>query len=211
MNQDILAELCDEYPQQLRSHFEIQGLCFAVAASPEIPPPQQWMAWALISPDEIDQPLADKLAEPLMNCFKQQLLLMRDELSARVLPKECEYFQGMTFESPLSQWLCGCLLGHRQLEPVWQGAWQKMQQQTPQQAPEAARTLTHTLRLFSTFANVQLAIEQAAEKGNPHLSEQLADIALTLPRALQSYVRLSGSLAAYLPNQFETFTSGEDD
>jgi uncharacterized protein len=207
MNHQRLAGLCEQYPQQLRSHLEIQGLCFAVAAAPEIPPPQQWMAWALISPEEIDQTLADKLAEPLMDCFKQQLVLMRDEKSATVLPDECEFYQGMTLESPLSQWLCGCLLGHRQLEPVWQKAWQTMQRQEPEQAPQAAKELSHILRLLSTFANIELAIKQAAERGNPDLSRQLSEIALTLPRALQSYVELSGTLAGYLPNQFETFKS----
>lgn len=207
MNHQILAGLCEQYSEQLRGHLEIQGLCFAVAAAPEIPPPQHWMAWALISPEEIDQTLADKLAEPLMDCFKQQLLLMRQENPAAVLPAECEYYPGMTMESPLSQWLCGCLLGHRQLEPVWQKAWQTMQQREPEQAPDAAKELSHILRLLSTFANTELAISQAAERGNKELKSQLADIALTLPRALQHYVDLAGTLAGYLPNQFEIFKS----
>ncbi|GGD61077.1 UPF0149 family protein [Lacimicrobium alkaliphilum] len=209
MNHHKLAELCDQYPQQLRGHLEIQGLCFAVAAAPEIPPPEQWMAWTLIAPEDIDQALADKLAEPLMDCFKQQLMQMRDENTAGIMPAECEYFPAMTMESPLSQWLCGCLLGHRQLEPVWQKSWQRMQQQVPEKAPDAAKELSHILRLLSTFANIELAIEQADERGNPDLRQQLPGIAMTLPRALASYVRLSGTLAGYLPNQFETFQSGD--
>lgn len=209
MSHQVLAELCEQCPQQLRSYLEIQGLCFAVAAAPEIPSPEQWMAWALIAPEDIDQALADKLAGPLMDCFKQQLLLMRDEQAAGVLPDECEFYPGMTLESPLSQWLCGCLLGHRQLQPVWQQSWQLMQQQQPEQAPQAAKELSHILRLLSTFANIELATEQAAERGNPALQRQLPEIAQTLPRALQEYVALSGKLAGYLPNQFETFNSQE--
>lgn len=209
MSDNTLSELCEQYPQQLRGHMEIRGLCYAVAAAPEIPPPEQWMAWALIAPEDIDQALADKLAEPLMNCFKLQLMQMREEKTAEILPAECEYYPEMTLESPLSQWLCGCLLGHRQLEPIWQKSWQTMQQQSPDKAPDAAKELSHILRLLSTFANIELAIEQANERGNPDLRQQLPEIAMTLPRALASYVRLSGTLAGYLPNQFETFTSGD--
>lgn len=202
-----LQQLCEDYPQQLRSYDEVLGLVFAVSAAPQIPPPQQWMPWVLIS-DDMSSDVADKLTETLMACFKAQLLSMRDEQT--LLPTSCCYHTGLTLEDPLSQWMSGCLLGHQHLQNIWQQAWTKMQQQEVERSVSAAKELSHLLRLFSTFANVPLALEQAAAKGNTQLGTQLAAIADTLPRALGQYVALSGMLAAYLPHQFETFISGQD-
>ncbi|GAB3013031.1 UPF0149 family protein [Bowmanella dokdonensis] len=200
-----LQTLCDQYCELLRAPCEIQGLIFAVAAAPEIPPPQIWMGWVVIEPDRIDQNLADSLTGLLMDCFKLQLQAMRDEQLA--LPPNCRYHGGLTLDEPMSQWFSGCLLAHQHLQDRWQKAWQAMQRQKPDRAPEAAKDLSHLLRLFSTFANIPLALEQAVERGNPELEHQLPAIAETLPRALKQYVDLAGELAAYLPNQFETFTS----
>ncbi|MDF2178648.1 UPF0149 family protein [Aliiglaciecola sp. CAU 1673] len=202
-----LEALCHQYPQQLRSLHEIQGLIFAVAAAPEIPSPQLWMGWVLISPEEVEENLAEPLSQALMDSFKAQLVAMRDQEPA--LPRTCDYHGGITMEDPLSQWMSGCLLGHQHLQNVWRKAWEKMQQATPEEAPQTAKDLTHLLRLFSTFANIPLALEQARERGQSDLEGQLPLIAQTLPRALKQYVDLAGDLAAFLPNQFETFTSGK--
>ncbi|MBT1064326.1 UPF0149 family protein [Bowmanella sp. Y26] len=206
MGQD-LKTLCEDHPQLLRSYHEVCGLLFSVAAAPQIPAPQQWMPWVLIS-DEMSAEVAEKLTQSLMDCFKAQLLIMRDE--GNLLPRVCVYHAGLTLEDALSQWMSGCLLGHQHLQKVWQQAWSQMQQQAPDDAPQAAKELSHLLRLFSTFANVPMALEQAAAGGNIQLAAQLAAIAETLPRALRQYVSLAGKLAVYLPHQFETFISGQD-
>lgn len=212
MSSDAVAQhleaLCTAYPQQLRSHFEIQGLIFAVAAAPEIPSPQSWMGWVLIAPDEVEPSLADPLAQVLMSSFKQQLSAMR--LQGPYMPDACQYHEGITLDDPLSQWMSGCLLGHQHLQDIWRHAWQRMQQAAPHKAPQAAKDLAHLLRLFSTFANVPLALQQAHSRGQTDLRGQLPAIAQTLPRALNQYVDLAGDLATFLPDQFETFKSGAD-
>lgn len=200
-----LKTLCEDHPQLLRSYHEVCGLLFSVAAAPQIPAPQQWMPWVLIS-DEMSAEVAEKLTQSLMDCFKAQLLIMRDE--GNLLPRVCVYHTGLTLEDALSQWMSGCLLGHQHLHNIWQQAWTAMQKHNQHLAPQAAGELSHLLRLFSTFANVPLALQQAADKGNAGLAGQLDAIAQTLPRALGQYVALAGQLADHLPNQFETFVSG---
>ncbi|WP_102797700.1 UPF0149 family protein [Bowmanella denitrificans] len=203
-----LLQLCEDLPQHLRAAHEVEGLIFAVCAAPQIPPPQQWMPWVLISAEDLQPNQAEQLTQVLMDSFKHGLGKMRDE--GPLLPDICRYHQGLTIEDPLSQWMSGCLLGHQHLHSTWQQAWTAMQTQNQQYAPQAASELSHLLRLFSTFANVPLALQQAADKGNSGLAEQLDAIAQTLPRALSQYVALAGKLADYLPNQFETFISGPD-
>ena len=59
--------------------------------------------------------------------------------------------------------------------------------------------------MFTTFANVPLALEQAKRVGNTKLIENIDTIFKSLPRALKTYVDIAGELAQFLPDQFETF------
>ena len=80
-----------------------------------------------------------------------------------------------------------------------------MQEKAPEQAPVLAKKLKHSLGMFSTFADNALAMEQAKKRGQADFERKLPLIALSLPEALNTYVSISGELASYLPNQFETF------
>lgn len=59
--------------------------------------------------------------------------------------------------------------------------------------------------MFTTFADISLAIGQADQQGNGELEAQLPKIFLSLSDALQTYVKMSGVLVDFMPDQFETF------
>ena len=71
----------------LPSYYQVDGMIFAVASSPEIPMPEQWMPWLIQSSDGklVDKDV-DKLADGLMNGLRAHLDFMRQEKSP--LPNE---------------------------------------------------------------------------------------------------------------------------
>jgi uncharacterized protein len=125
-------------------------------------------------------------------------------------PAEFQYPQEIDPENNVSRWFAGLLAGHSQLESVWQQAWQKMGAQSEKQIFVLQKDLRHCLGVFSTFADIPLALQQAEDKGGSaqqtRLKNLLPKIFLSLPASLQTYVNLSGRLVDFLPNQFETFS-----
>lgn len=180
----------------------IDGLLFAVSAAPEIPMPDVWLPWVVKNQGDIRQKQIEQLMGVLLERLKARLSSMRDERFH--LPQECG-FEGKSSNDALIQWLTGVLIGHQQLEPVWRDAWQHMLDKEPESQAALKRDLSHCLRMFSTFADPQLAIQQANENGNSQLEDKLATIYLSFPKALQQYVDISGKLVSYLPNQFEMY------
>jgi uncharacterized protein len=94
---------------------------------------------------------------------------------------------------------------HQSNDALWASAWKHMQSAKPQQAPIFAKDLKHCLLVFSTFAAPQAAVQQADARGERGLEKKLPLIAQSLNATLAQYVSISGRLAAFLPNQFETF------
>lgn len=180
----------------------IDGLLFAIGASPEIPMPDQWLPWVVKNQGNISNQDVDYLMGVLLEQLKFRLSSMRDEQFH--LPKACTFGIEDT-NSALTQWLTGLLFGHQQLEPIWHNAWKQMQEKAPEEQPALMRDLSHCLRMFSTFANPDLALAQAKENGNSGLEEKMPQIFLSFPKALQQYVDISGKLVGYIPNQFEMY------
>lgn len=180
----------------------IDGLMFAVAAAPEIPMPDTWLPWVVKQSGNIAAKDADELTSLLLALLKHRLAEMRDETF--LLPKDCQ-FNAKQSNLPLKQWLTGLMIGHQQLEPVWLQAWQCVQEKQPGALPELQRNLSHCLRMFSTFAEPELAIEQAQQRGNKALAEKLPAIFQSFPKALKQYVDIAGLLVSYIPNQFEMY------
>ena len=108
---------------------------------------------------------------------------------------------------PLQQWCEGILAAHSMREAFWQGAWNKMQAQAPEKAPLLAKDLQHCLLMFMTFADPEKVIDEAnaKDKSGEALAKKLPTIAKSLQTTLVKYISISGELATYLPNQFETF------
>ncbi|AGP82952.1 yecA family protein [Alteromonas mediterranea MED64] len=207
----------------LPSPHHIDGMIFAVASAPEIPMPEQWMPWLIQSSNSqlVDKDV-DKLADALMNGLRAHLDFMRQEKS----PLPCELLktleiEGSAYPSPaLENWLNGLLQVHKQLEPVWEDAWQHLEKNSTaskevppddkpassEQAEPAEARLSRCLKLFSTLANVELALSYRNEKQAKELKGNMGLLVKQLPSVLADYTNLSGELASSLPNQFEMYT-----
>ena len=199
----------------LPSAYKADGMIFAVAASPEIPMPEQWMPWLIQSSSSalVDKDV-DALADVLMNNLRAHLQCMTDD--SPLMPTRCEYPGGEVDTAPeipaeLAQWLEGLLYVHQQLEDVWQQAWEKLSAKealrediNASDTPE--KRLSRCLKLFTTLANVELALQYRKPGQAQQLKENLPLLWKQLPAMIQDYIALAGELSAALPNQFETFT-----
>jgi uncharacterized protein len=201
-----LSSLCEseELLDVLHPYAFIQGLVFAVAAAPEIPMPEEWLPWALKTSNQLtNNEQADKLTDVLMKILQTQLRSMSEEKIN--LPMGITFNQDGQKQSSVAVWCQGMLFGHSQLEPVWQHAWNKMQVSEVTQMQQLQKNLSHCLYMFTTFADIPLAVKQAENRGNDQLLNILPKIFLSFPQTLKTYVGLSGKLVDFLPNQFETF------
>lgn len=183
-----------------QSPFYIRGLLFAVCASPDIPMPEQWFPWVVKQAGDIQSHQVDKVSSILMQLLKEQLQVMRDDKVQ--LPTDCHF--GAQTEH-LKTWMTGLTTGHGLLETVWQEAWQIMVEKNPETSDVFAKDLSRCLRMFTTFADTNLAVEQAKQRGTENFEEQLPILAKSVSNCLRDYVRLSGDLVSFLPNQFDTF------
>jgi len=188
----------------LHSQYYVEGCLLGACACPEIPLPDVWLPWVIKHHHQIENAeQADAITDMLFAYFKECLAQMHSENLC--LPTYATYLPND--HTALSQWCSGLLVAHTAREKYWQGAWNKMQAKSALQTPQMAKDLKHCLMMFSTFADPQNAIADADKKdgsGN-ELSNKLPLIAKSLEQALLKYVAISGELAAYLPNQFETF------
>ncbi len=197
----------------LPSTYQVDGMIFAIASAPEIPMPEQWMPWLIQSGDSklVDKDV-DKLADALMNGLRAHLNFMRQEKSP--LPQELILAEEESgFKRPskaLESWLSGLLHVHKLLEPVWENAWQQFEKKNTAdngetlEAPEVR--LSRCLKLFSTLANIDLALSYRNEAQTEQLKSNMVLLIKQVPSVLADYTKLSGELAGALPNQFETFS-----
>jgi uncharacterized protein len=188
----------------LHSQYYVEGCLLGACACPEIPLPDVWLPWVIKHHQQIKSTQqADQISDALFVYFKQCLANMHNNNLS--LPSYAVYSGANSIS--LSQWCEGILVAHSAREKFWQAAWDKMHASSPENAINMAKDLKHCLLMFTTFADPQKAIEEANNKdaGGAALAEKLPIIARSLPAALQKYVTISGDLAAYLPNQFETF------
>jgi uncharacterized protein len=201
-----LHTLCEseELLNVLHPYAFIQGIVFAVAAAPEIPMPEKWLAWSIKTSNRLSSTeQADNLTDILMKILQIQLKNMSEEKIN--LPMGITFNQNGQKQSSVAMWCQGMLFGHSQLESVWQHAWNKMQVTECTQVQQLQKDLSHCLYMFTTFADIPLAIKQADDRGNDQLFNILPKIFLSFPQTLKTYVGLSGRLVDFLPNQFETF------
>lgn len=182
----------------------VRGIIFAVCSAPEIPMPEQWLVWVFEQRGQLDSvQQADKLTAILMAMLQQQLAQMRDGKIS--LPGHYTLDWDSTAQSDCELFMQGVTMGHGHLQQIWQTCWQQLADKAPDKLPKMQKDLKHCLLMFSTFANIKLALDQAQDRGNELLLSKLDSIFLQLPDALQTYVDLAGQLASYLPEQFESF------
>jgi hypothetical protein len=177
----------------------------------------------------------DELADTLMNGLRAHLDFMRQGRGPldSTLFVAVDTPSGARPSESLVLWLNGLLQVHKMVEPVWQSAWQhldkKLEQKldkksdktlyeqgsedkssahagtenSAQEAPEVR--LSRCLKMFSTLANVDLALKHRTEEQAAQLNSNLTLLIKQLPAVLQDYIKLAGELAGALPNQFEMF------
>ena len=217
----------------LYSQAYVEGCLMGACACPEIPLPDVWLPWVIKHHQQIENAQqADFITSVLFGFFKQCLVNMHN--NTLNLPAYAVYEDqainedhaahedhtvyedhtrngDYTHSNALSEWCQGMLMAHTACEDVWQAAWDKMQANSgpdiAKSAPMLAKDLKHCLLMFTTFANPKDAIQEANNKdgSGEALAKKLSHIAKSLPDALSKYVSISGELATYLPNQFETF------
>ena len=211
---------------------QADGMIFAVAATPEIPMPEQWMPWFIQqSGSRLIDSDVDELADTLMNGLRAHLDFMRQGRG----PLDSALFvavdtpSGARPSESLVLWLNGLLQVHKMVEPVWQSAWRHLEQKRDkksdkklyeqasedkskahqgtrddaQETPEVR--LSRCLKMFSTLANVELALKHRTDEQAAQLNANLTLLIKQLPAVLQDYIKLAGELADALPNQFEMF------
>jgi uncharacterized protein len=201
-----LRELCRsaDFCKVLHPYEYIRGLLFAVCAAPEIPMPETWLPWVIKTHKQLKSAKqAQSLTDLLIKLLQQQLKDMREEKIS--LPMNVTFHHTDQAQNNVAFWCHGMLFGHHQLEPVWQNAWHKMQITESAEMQNLQRDLRHCLYMFTTFADIPLALKQAENRGNHQLFEALPKIFLSFPKMLKTYVGLSERLVEFLPNQFETF------
>ncbi|MBF7073809.1 UPF0149 family protein [Glaciecola sp. MH2013] len=204
----------------------VEGLLFGAGVAPEIPMPDAWLTWTIANHGQMQSTQqADEITDALFAYFKHCLAMMtnnqvslptyihdivtdKGDLNANkgVFEDDRDFFSLFGEGSKPKLWLNGLLLAHSHCEEVWQNAWKLMQAKTSnEKSVQLAKELKHCLSMFSTFADLPLAVEQAKARKQTDFLDKLPLVARSLPSALQSYVDVSGELAAFLPNQFETF------
>jgi uncharacterized protein len=182
----------------------MSGAVTVAAAAPEIPMPEVWLPWVIKTNNQLTSAeQADGLTDVLMKILQVQLKNMSEDIIQ--LPMGLTFQQDEQLQSPVALWCQGMLFGHYQLEPVWQNAWDKMQVTEAEQMQQLQKDLSHCLYMFTTFADIPLAVKQAESRGNDQLLNILPKIFSSFPETLKTYVGLSGRLVDFLPNQFETF------
>jgi len=191
----------------LHSRYYVEGCLLGACACPEIPLPNIWLPWVIKHHNQIQNAAqADAITDVLFEYFKYCLAQMNT--NSLKVPEYAVYQASPSSEDPLRQWCAGILMAHSAREQFWHGAWRKMQKKDPIEAPKMAKDLKHCLMMFTTFADPDAAIQEAKSKdanATSNLAEKLPLIANSLGETLHTYVNLSGKLASYLPNQFETF------
>ncbi|MBI5450828.1 MAG: UPF0149 family protein [Gammaproteobacteria bacterium] len=180
-----------ERPEGTMCYCELAGFLFAVACSPDLVQPSEWLpllfndeAGGFTTLDEAQHILPAIMA--LYNFANHGVLE-----GAPVLPPGCtihpEPLANLEPDAPLSQWAHGFIIGHGWLEDSWD-------QYTPAEFDDE---LGATVMILSFFASRELAETYHKEfKNHEHRSlvELAGDLVQLLPDAMHSYADMGRSL-----------------
>ncbi len=148
------------------SFYQLQGLLFAIACSPEAIKPSEWFDLLWLN----DEPQFDDEKEARQ--FFKQVVALSDHIATmsrqrRFLPFSARYSE--RWQAELSEWCEGFLLGHNYLEDLWTIALEDLDDQTLIEEVDAS------LNLAATFADVisdrQMSFGEEMELTEQHLPE----------------------------------------
>jgi yecA family protein len=161
---DALALL--QTKEAVLSYYQLQGLLFAIACSPESIKPSEWFDLIWLN----DEPQFDHETEArdfykLVNECAEHIAGMAQQ--RRFLPFSARYSE--RWQTELAQWCEGLLMGHQYLEDVWLIAMDDLDD------AQIYEDVDVCLSLAATFADVisarQLSFEQGLELTDEHLPE----------------------------------------
>lgn len=173
--------------QQTLTYHETQGLLFAVAGSPELVPPSQWLPLifgggpsALADEDE-----AQRVMGTLMALYNQAVEQIGSEQPA--LPADVEarspVLTNFEPDAPLAAWSRGFSRGHQWLDELWN-----------ELIPDAhADEVGAAVMALCFFGNRELADEVYADLEDPHkpFDQFAGDMLRMMPGALAAYAELA--------------------
>ena len=148
------------------SYYQLQGLLFAMACSPEKIKPSEWFELLWLN----DEPQFEETDDARQ--FYKQVVALSEHIGEmarqrRFLPFSARYSE--RWHEELSQWCEGLLLGHNYLEDLWLLSLEDLDDQSLWDEVDAS------LSLAATFADVlearQLSFEQGMELTEEHLPE----------------------------------------
>ncbi len=148
------------------SFYQLQGLLFAVACSPEPIKPSEWfdLIWLNDEPQFDDEVDARRFYRLVVGLADHTAEMARQR---RFLPFSASYSE--RWQQQLAQWCEGLLIGHQYLEDLWSIAIEDLDDQA------ICAEVDTALSLASTFADPigarQLSFEEGMEFTDEHLPE----------------------------------------
>jgi uncharacterized protein len=170
-------------PGTLRYH-ELQGFLFAVATSPELVRPSEWMpiVFGGQEAEYADLEEARTMLAALMGMYNEVNASVRSERPA--LPPDCRFRKdtGANFaeDAPVSRWSRGFMRGYQWLEADWDGC-------VPDEYDHDFAALLMTLSFFGSEA---LAASYLKEIGREDLQAAAVRFRRVFPDALAEFARI---------------------
>jgi len=171
-------------PPGTLSYHELQGFLFAVASSPDLIAPSEWMPF-VFGDHEIEYESLDEAQHVI-----GELMSVYNDINASVvsgaaaLPADCVVFEdglaNLEDHAPVSLWSRGFLRGHQWLEESWD----------PYIVDELEDDYAVLLMTLSFFASSSLAREFCEEARHPSLPEMASTLAQAFPQAVEEYAQL---------------------
>lgn len=182
-------------PEDTLNYNELLGFLFAVACSPEMIQPAEWLPVIFNDQDaayanmaEAEQVTRELIG--LYNQINQEILQAYPRLPSRCQPL-ADAMANLTAQAPLGQWARGFLLGHEWLSEVWEA-------NTPEDLDEELGSCLLTL---SFFVSPEIAEGYWQEFNSKDLSldEMAVQIIEAIPAAIVTYSDIGRNLFEEAP------------
>jgi uncharacterized protein len=171
----------------LRYH-ELQGFLFAVATSPEMVRPSEWMP-IVFGGEDVEYANAEE-AQTILSA----LMALYNDVNASVrsarpaLPPDCRFRKNVmanfSEDAPVSRWSRGFLRGYEWLREDWDEC-------VPD---EYDRDFAVLLMTLSFFATESLATSYVKEIGSKNLEHEAVSFRRVFPEALAEFARIARSI-----------------
>ncbi len=175
-------------PEGTLRYHELQGFLFAVASSPEMIKPSEWL------PIIFNEKEAMYASVEEANVVLGELMVLYNSINASAmsdrptLPADCTLrptvMRNFDDDAPIALWSRGFTEGHDWLEDVWE----------PHILQEWDREFGAILIALTFFSSRNLANAYLKESGRRNLNKMAAEVVEILPEAVAEYAHLGRSI-----------------